>query len=232
MALVSIIIPTLNEAAHLGKILDQLAVLCAGTRYELVVVDAASQDRTVEIARAHGAKVYRTTAGDRGHQLRVGVQHSHGEYLWFLHADVRLVAQPQLLLRLEKALDQGAVAACLRLDYAATGFFYRFLATTSNWRARHLGLIFGDQGLFVRRERYKQAGGFPDVPLMEDWILSRHLAQLGRFAQLPDRIIASNRKYVAHPWSMHAKLMWIKLLFICGVSPQKLAQLYYGKDRH
>lgn len=123
------------------------------------------------------------------------------------------------------------VAACLRLAYAAPGFFYRFLATSSNWRARHLGLIFGDQSLFVRRTVYQQVGGFPDVPLMEDWILSRKLARRGLLKQLPDRIIASSRKYDRHPWRVHFKLMWIKVLFICGVSPQKLAQIYYRKDR-
>ena len=231
MPVISIIIPTLNEEAHLHRLLGEVAQACAGVSYELVVVDAASQDRTVAIAREHGARVVETVAGNRGHQLRLGAQHSQGQYLWFVHADVQLAAQPDLGQRLIDALETGAVAACLRLAYAAPGFFYRFLATSSNWRARHLGLIFGDQSLFVRRTVYQQVGGFPDVPLMEDWILSRKLARRGLLKQLPDRIIASSRKYDRHPWRVHFKLMWIKFLFICGVSPQKLAQIYYRKDR-
>lgn len=232
MPLVSIIIPTLNEEQHLGRLLAQLPGSCAGQSYEVVVVDAASQDRTVAIAHQHDARVVETSAGDRGHQLRVGVRHSHGDYLWLLHADVCLVNRSRLVGRLVQAVDaDGAVAACLHLDYDSPGFFYRFLAASSNWRARHLGLVFGDQGLFLSRKMYDRVGGFPDVPLMEDWILSRKLARCGHFIQLPDRLLASNRKYAHHPWRVHAKLMWIKLLFICGASPQKLVALYYGKDR-
>lgn len=231
MPVISIIIPTLNEEAHLGCLLEELAQACAGVSYELVVVDAASQDRTVEIAREHGARVVETAAGNRGHQLRLGAQRSQGQYLWFVHADVQLKAEANLGPRLVRSLGPGTAAACLWLDYAAPGFFYRFLAASSNWRAGHLGLIFGDQSLFVCRTVYQQVGGFPDVPLMEDWILSRKLARRGLLKQFPDRIIASSRKYDRHPWRVHFKLMWIKVLFICGVSPQKLAQIYYRKDR-
>lgn len=231
MPLVSVIIPTLNEEKNLGRLLNQLPAVCADISYEVVVVDADSHDYTTRVASQHGARVVETAKGNRGRQLRLGVRHSCGEYLWFLHADVQLKAYPHLGRRLTRAVDGGAVAACLRLNYVQSGFFYRFLAVSSNWRARHLGLIFGDQGLFVSREMYDRVGGFPDEPLMEDWILSKKLACCGYFAQLPDQIQASNRKYAQHPWRVHAKLMGIKALFLCGVSPQKLAQLYYGKDR-
>lgn len=228
MPLVSVIIPTLNEERRIGHLLAQLSQICPTG--ELIVVDANSSDRTAAIARQWGANVYTVPASSRGHQLRVGVSHSHGRYLWFLHADVTIVAQPRLSQRLIEAVNAGNAAACLRLAYHETGFFYRFLAGTSNWRARHLGLIFGDQGLFVTRRQYDQVGGFPDVPLMEDWLLSKKLRRRGAFCQLPDKLYASARKYMAHPWRTHLQLMWIKLLFICGVSPQKLAQLYYRKD--
>ena len=65
MPVISIIIPTLNEEAHLHRLLGEVAQACAGVSYELVVVDAASQDRTVAVAREHGARVVETVAGNR-----------------------------------------------------------------------------------------------------------------------------------------------------------------------
>ena len=74
--MISIIIPTLNEAELLPALLADLAREAAAA--EVIVVDGGSIDDTAEIARRAGARLLRTAAG-RGRQLAAGAQASQGE---------------------------------------------------------------------------------------------------------------------------------------------------------
>ena len=62
-----------------------------------------------------------------------------------------------------------------RLRFAARGLAPRLTAGWANLRSALFGLSFGDQGLLVSRADYMAAGGYPDVPLMEDMALVRAL---------------------------------------------------------
>ncbi|MCH4170744.1 MAG: TIGR04283 family arsenosugar biosynthesis glycosyltransferase [Lactobacillus sp.] len=222
----SVIIPTLNEAAGIGKLLKTVTQLAVGYASELIVVDGGSQDDTVAIAQQY-ATVYTLPQANRGAQLAYGVTKSQGDILWFLHGDSQLNKQQDIFAAIATALSQPRVSAgCLTLRFTVTGFFYRYLATTSNWRAKYLGLIFGDQGLFTTRQNYLRAGGFLAEPLMEDWLLSRQLHHLGRFILIKAPIYTSNRRFAAHPWQTHLAMHQLQLLFILGKTPTDLAKRY------
>lgn len=226
--MISIIIPTLNEEKNLSKLLSQLKQLENTIPFELIVVDGGSQDQTVALAKKY-ATVYQLRKANRGAQLKFGAEKSSGEILWFLHSDSRIESsQNNTLAQIQTILKNKQYSAgFLKLTFDSSDFFYRYLAGTSNLRARYLGLIFGDQGLFTTRENYEKVGGYESIPLMEDWQLSRKLWKLGKFYPLSTMIITSIRRFRKGKLQTHLKMHKIKLLYILGMAPDKLAKRYY-----
>lgn len=225
--MISIIIPVLNEEKTIARLLQQLKEFGHEIPYEIIVVDGGSKDQTVSIAEKW-AIVYQLKNANRGAQLNYGVEKSSGDCLWFLHSDSRLGATKNLLKDIQMVLaDKRYSAGFFKLSFDSSDCFYRYLAETSNLRARYLGLVFGDQGLFTTRKSYEEVGGFESIPLMEDWRLSRKLRKLGRFYQLPVEIVTSSRRLRKGKLRTHLKMHKIKLLYLMGMSPEKLAQRYY-----
>lgn len=227
--MISVIIPVLNEQDRIGELLESINQIPTQIPYEIIVVDGGSQDQTVEIA-ARSAVVYQVTNGNRGKQMRYGAKKSRGDILWFLHSDSEFEIIADLFAQMKKVLDDPKTSAgFFRLRFQGEGWFYRYLEKTSHWRARYLGLIFGDQGLFLKRIVYDQAGGFDEVPLMEDWLLSRRLKKLGRFAPLDIVLSTSPRRFESGKLKTHLEMHKIKLLFLLGVPPEELVKRYYKR---
>ncbi|GAA2909937.1 TIGR04283 family arsenosugar biosynthesis glycosyltransferase [Enterococcus pseudoavium] len=225
--MISVIIPVLNEEKKLLPLLLQLESLGNEIPFELIVVDGGSQDQSVAVAQKF-ATVYQLENANRGIQLKYGAEKSHGEILWFLHSDSQLDYYQNPLLQIQEvSADQAVSAGFFKLAFNSNDFFYRYLARTSNWRARYLGLIFGDQGLFTTRTNYQKVGGFDPIPLMEDWELSRKLWKLGKFKQLSATLVTSSRRFQKGKLRTHLRMHKIKLLYLLGVSPEKLRSRYY-----
>lgn len=223
IGILSIVIPTLNEAARLPALLADLSRWPAG--HEIIVADGGSTDGTADLAQAAGCRVVSCLAG-RGTQLREGARLARGEWLLFLHADVRLSAE---------ALDEAATAirdpSCvaaawpLRLDIG--GWPARLIEWGAAVRWRLAGLAYGDQGLLIRREVYHRVGGFPDLPLMEDVVLVRRLRREGgvRHFRLP--IVADARRYLREGWLRRMGTnTWLLTLFSLGVPAERLVARY------
>ena len=88
MSKISIIIPTINEASNLPLLLSDLSII--NEDGEILIIDCGSQDRTIDIAKIYGGKIYESKERNRGLQLNIGAKNSRGEWLMFLHADTRL----------------------------------------------------------------------------------------------------------------------------------------------
>ena len=149
---VSVIIPTLNEAACLAETLRSVR---AEKPREIIVVDGGSNDGTCERA----AEADRVLHGPRGRaaQMNHGAAHAAGDVLLFLHADCTLEAGA--LAAAEKCLaGRGVAAGCFRMTVTAPGPVYRLIDACATARVRLTGLMYGDQGLFVERRRF-DAGG-------------------------------------------------------------------------
>ncbi|MGX7203582.1 TIGR04283 family arsenosugar biosynthesis glycosyltransferase [Enterococcus pingfangensis] len=225
--MISIIIPVLNEEKKLANLLRKLKQLDDRISFEIIVVDGGSQDQTVELAKKFAA-VYQLKQANRGAQLKLGVEKSSGDILWFLHSDSIIKDYQQALLQIQRALEDSSYSAGhFKLAFDSSELFYRYLAKTSNLRADYLGLIFGDQGLFTTRKQYDQVGGFETIPLMEDWRLSRKLRKQGKFYPLSLTITTSSRRFRKGKIRTHLKMHRIKLLYLLGMSPEKLAKRYY-----
>src|SRR2546427_11600793 len=86
---VSIVIPTMNEEASLGRVLDEVAEAMRGHgAYEGIVVDTASRDRTVEIARAKGARIVPEPRRGYGRAYKTGFAAARGSIIVALDADL------------------------------------------------------------------------------------------------------------------------------------------------
>lgn len=229
MALISVIIPVLNEAKQIGPCLDQFAAQ-PGT-WELLVVDGGSTDATVELVEQQGAKVIHASGG-RGPQMNAGAAVARGEILLFLHADGRLPEGSARLIEASLA-DPGVIAGTFRLHHDAdrwVGSWKTVLLRLADLRSRYTRHPYGDQGLFLLKRVFQREGGFPPRPLMEDLALSRKLAKAGRIRTLREEMRASGRRFEAGPVRAFLFMNTFPLLDRLGVSPARLRR-WYGHPR-
>jgi glycosyltransferase involved in cell wall biosynthesis len=83
----SVVIITFNEEANLGRTLASVHPLVADGKGEIIVVDSGSTDRTVEIARTHGAKVFVEEWKGYAAQKNSAIDKAEGDYIFSLDAD-------------------------------------------------------------------------------------------------------------------------------------------------
>lgn len=223
---ISIIIPTLNEAACIGQ---TVAGLAGQPGVEVIVADGGSQDLTVSLAKAAGARVLDAPLG-RGSQQNAGARAAHGRVLLFLHADTLL---PEgFAADIREALNQpGFIAGAFRFAVGAKGWRFRLLEQCANWRAAWLGLPYGDQALFLPAARFWAMGGFRELALLEDLDLVLRLRKTGRIALLAPKARTSARRWQRLGFARTTIINQLILLgFFCGISPARLAR-WYGKAR-
>ncbi len=190
--LISVIIPTWNEADSLGEVIT--AVQSADVSFEILVVDAGSTDNTATIAFAAGAKVLHSFRRQRAYQLNLGAQHARGAVLLFLHADT--VLPPHALEAIVGALENRVVVGgAFARRYACRSIVLRATCFLAQWRNQLIGWHLGDQAMFVRCASFFQVGGFREVTRFEDLDLSRRLRRFGRTLTLRPSVTSSPRRF-------------------------------------
>jgi rSAM/selenodomain-associated transferase 2 len=224
--MLSIVIPVLNEASNLERLLPDLSRKCPGA--EVIVVDGGSTDGTAEVVAQYPIARLIVSPRGRSRQMNAGAREARGEILLFLHADTRLPDGSAEAIRAALA-DPRVVAGRfdVRLDNPRVTF--RIIAFFINLRSRLSRIATGDQGLFLRQGIFAEMGGYPEIPLMEDVEFSKRLKRRGAIACLRLAVTASARKWEREGVIGTVLLMWVlRLLYFCGVSPSRLHRLYYG----
>lgn len=217
----SVVVPVLDEERRIGERLEELG-RTEGID-EVVVVDGGSTDRTVAIAERYAVRVVSAPRG-RAAQLNAGARAATGEVLLFLHADVSL---PRDAADHVEAVLAGHESGCFRTwTVAEEASWLGPLLHLADVRSRVTRHPYGDQAIFVRREVFEEVGGFPEIALMEDYALSRRLAERGPIGLAPARVRVSGRRFLARPLR-YTTIMWTwPALFRWGVSPETLARWY------
>ena len=225
----SIIVPVLNEAALIGNFLQCLQGLAPDA--EIIVVDGGSADATPQIAASLVKQVITTNPG-RALQMNAGAAISHGDVLWFLHADVALPTRaPQMISDLLRDPDQ--VGGWFRLRFPSPQLIYRVSDSLGNLGADIFGFALGDHGIFCRRAAFHRAGGYPLLPILEDAELCRRLARIGRMSQLQAEIRCSPRGYEQYgPYRTTAVYFLILVLYVLRVPITVLNRIYTAFRRN
>jgi rSAM/selenodomain-associated transferase 2 len=218
---VSIIIPALNEAGGIARCIESMRAQGAG---EIIVVDGGSSDDTV--AQAGGADLVLQSPAGRAAQMNAGAARARGACLLFLHADCTL--EQGALAAAEKCLARrNVIAGCFSMRVQAEGWQFRAIDWCATARVRLTGLVYGDQGLFLRRADFEALGGFPAVRFMEDVFISTELRRQGKVEVLPQRIEVSPRRWRKNGVIRQTLRNWtLTALAGAGVHPDRLARYY------
>lgn len=206
MTSLSVIVPLAPGEAEWPGLLLQLAELPDGC--EVIVVCADDEPRPTP-ASWPGHLRYRQQRSKpgRARQQNLGAGLATGEWLWFLHADSRL--RSGTLQELQRFIGQGGAAlGWFMLAFRGDGPRWTALnAAGANWRARWLGLPFGDQGLLLPKRCFEALHGFDEQARYgEDHLLvwaARHAGLPLR--RIPAVLETSARKYARHGW-LHTTL--------------------------
>ncbi|GAC1316681.1 MAG: TIGR04283 family arsenosugar biosynthesis glycosyltransferase [Thermoleophilaceae bacterium] len=216
----AIVIPALDEAAHIAAVLDHIASLAGD--WEVVVADGDSRDATRSVAAAHplAPRVIRCDGG-RARALNAATRACHGDPIVYLHADSRL---PHDAFGLLQAAPTAGGNFALRFD-GGDGFARALGAIYA--MQRRLGFYYGDSSVWVRRAAFERLGGYRELPIMDDYDFVRRLERLGPTTCLPGPALTSSRRWRALgiPRTVFSWVL-IRWLFVAGVDPARLARLY------
>jgi rSAM/selenodomain-associated transferase 2 len=220
----SIIVPVLNEEAGIAAALQALVPLRARGA-EVIVVDGGSADRTAALAEPLCDRLIVAPRG-RAAQMNAGAGAAHGDVLLFLHADTQLPADADRLIVAGLA-QAGRGWGRFDVRIAGQHPLLPLIAVLMNLRSRLTGIATGDQAIFVDKAAFAAVGGYPEIALMEDIVLSRRLKRRSRPLCLAARALTSGRRWEKHGVVRTVLTMWrLRLAFFFGAAPEKLAARY------
>jgi rSAM/selenodomain-associated transferase 2 len=224
----SVVVPALDEAANLARLLPDLRRACPDA--EIIVVDGGSRDGTPDVVRGHAGGRLLEGARGRARQMNAGARSAGGDVLLFLHADTRLPDGAPGVIAAALA-DPAVVGGRFDVRFDSRRRVLEMVAWFMNARSRATSICTGDQAIFVRREIFAELGGYPDIPLMEDVAFARALKRRGAVACLRSRVVTSARRWEREGiWKTILKMWMLKSLYLAGMSPVRLKR-YYGDTR-
>jgi rSAM/selenodomain-associated transferase 2 len=226
--LLSVIIPVYRDAGALARTL-------AGTDFsgaELIVSSVSGDDSVAPVRLAHAQALWIEAPRGRATQMNAGAAVARGEWLVFLHADTCLPRGWKRAIELA-GRDSRVNAGCFRFALDSASTKARILEIGVRARVALLGLPYGDQALFVRRDAFVALGGYADLPIMEDVDLVRRLRRKGRLYRSPLAATTSARRWERDGWLRRtARHLTLILLYFCGVSPARLIRLDLARRSH
>lgn len=222
--LLSIIIPTYNEAENIEAVLRHLQRGLKGRPGELIVSDGGSDDETLEIAQDMGYKAYRSPVKGRAGQMNFGASKARGDAYYFVHADSR----PPLSF-------YDDIGSAFARGYTCGGYRFKFdskkpMLKINNYLT-HINWIFcrgGDQSIFCSKDLFEAVGKFrEDMLIMEDYDFLYKIRTQGRFRLVPKSTLVSARKYDNNSWLrvMKANVKVVRL-YKRGANQQQMLDAY------
>ena len=194
MAGLTLLIPTLNEAARLPLLLADLS--CWRDTRQVLVVDGGSSDATCQAATLAGATVLTSQQRGRGQQLMLGLSKASHDWVLVLHADSRLpTAWAAAVAAIQHKPNSSSAAWFFDLHVDGNRPMLRLLERSVALRSRIGQRPYGDQGLLIHRRLLAAAGGYRPLPLMEDLDLVQRIAGLSRLRRIGCAITTSGRRW-------------------------------------
>ncbi len=220
--MISIIIPTLNEAETIGRCLSKL--LAHHGNFEIIVSDGGSVDGTLEVVGLFPDVGRRVSPRGRGRQMNEGAKAAKGNIYLFLHADTSL--PPGGLQIVEEVMsDSRVVGGCFCLSFDAGHLFLKGLSLFT--RINHTLFTYGDQSLFLPASIFRTIGGYRAIPIMEDVDIQSRLRRAGRFVKIRRPVVTSARRFLKHGVIRQQALNTALVsLYHLGIPPSRLGRFY------
>jgi rSAM/selenodomain-associated transferase 2 len=227
----SIIIPALNEAVTINGLISHLRGLQQAAKAEIIIVDGSDDGDTAGAVNHESVRCINSQRG-RAIQMNTGAQIAQGDILIFLHADTRL---PQdALILIDRAIGQdGVVGGAFDLAIQSNRKSLKIIGKVASRRSRMTRIPYGDQAIFIRRDYFRNLGGYPEVPLMEDVALMRIIKRRGdRIHIIPRCVGTSPRRWEKEGILYTTIRNWTLIsLYFLGIPPETLAG-YYRSGKH
>ena len=220
---ISIIIPTYNEESTIERLMETLEPL--NERCEILFVDGGSTDGTLALLKDR-YPVIQSPKG-RAKQMNKGAEESSGDVLFFLHCDSEV---PATALEEIETVMKKYRAGCFGIAFHSKHFFMWTCRVISNHRIKDRKVMFGDQGIFIDRELFFEAGMFPNLPIMEDYQFSLTLKEMGvKLGIAKHRIYTSDRRFPKKTIPK-LKVMWkmnrLRKMYRNGVPIDRISKMY------
>lgn len=222
---ISIIIPTLNEASTIKRLVVHLYKHGGKGLHEIIVSDGGSADNTVQEAENAGAKIVKTEIRGRAFQMNAGAKIATGDVLYFVHADA--IPPAEFMSEIQNAVFQKKKAGCFRFRFdtdrkllAVNAYFTRFNGIFSGG---------GDQSLYIERKLFDELGGFNEANvIMEDFeLVNRLRKRKHKLHIIQKEITVSARKYTNNSYlRVNLSSLLVFLLYKMRVKPVQLSGLY------
>lgn len=201
--LVSIIIPTYNEEKVIGKLLISLKIQSYENK-EIIVVDDASIDKTVEISKKYASKVFERKHAERSVQRNFGAKKAKGEYLLFLDADMELTKN---VVRdcVRQIKNDKSIGAVTIPEKPIAGTFWEKVKAFEREIYNEKGDEATDAARFFTREAFLSVGGYDEtITGPEDWDLPESIKRSGyRISRIEAKILHYER--VPNPFALARK---------------------------
>ncbi len=225
---ISIIIPVLNEAPTIAKVISTAR---NAENVEIIVADGGSQDGTAEIAKYEADRTIFTSPG-RATQMNAGAAASTGDILLFLHGDTHLPQGYDASVR-QALTNPSIVAGAFELKIDAPLLSLRLVETGVKCRSHWLQMPYGDQAIFLKTDTFNHIGGFPNLPLMEDFEFVRRLKKQGRIKIVPLAVLTCARRWQQLGVIKTTAINQIVIIgYFLGLSPDRLAFWYRGQKKN
>ncbi|MBZ9569828.1 glycosyltransferase [Patescibacteria group bacterium] len=209
--MLSIIIPTLNEEKYLPLLLDSIKKQDFDGEYEIIIADAKSKDKTIEIAKSSGCKVVKGGLPAIGRNE--GAKAAVGDLLLFLDADVTLpkgFIEKALKEFKERNLDVATFCLEPKTKRRAKKFLFNFFY---NWPILVFEklLAHGSQAILTKKDIFQKLGGFDEeIKFSEDHSFVRKSKKIGNFGILRSvKVLSSLRRFEKDGWI----LTYLKYIF-------------------
>lgn len=228
--LISIIIPAVNEARHLARLIPYLKENGGPHVAEIILVDGGSKDKSIDIALSAGAIVIHSDVRRRSVQMNLGAKKSTGEILYFLHADT--LPPPQYAFDIVSYFEEGFPMGCYRFKFDSDKWYLRI----NNYMTRfdYPWCRGGDQSLYVDRKIFFEFGGYrEDYIIMEEYDFMEKARKKYSFKIMPDDILVSARKYEMNGYW---KVQWANFTafrnYRSGKTQQEIYDTYHRMLKH